>query len=186
MPNLIYSIMTSLDGYIAGPNDELGWAIIDEELHQFVNDQQQAIGLYLYGRRMYDLMAGFWPTGDSDPTAPAYIVEFARIWKAMPKVVFSKTLEQVAWNARLVREDAVGEVSRLKAQPGKDLEVGGADFAATLMQSGLIDRYQLFVHPVILGRGKPVFPLPLERLNLRLIETRTFGSGVVFLDYRTA
>lgn len=186
MRKVIYGMMVSLDGYIETPNREIDWILIDEELHSYVNDQESAFDAYLYGRRMYELMAAFWPTADEDPSAPGFVVEYARIWKQMPKVVFSKTLERVEWNARLVRDDIAGEITKLKAQPGKDLQVAGADLASTVMRLGLIDEYQLYVQPVILGGGKPMFPALEDRIHLRLIETRTFGSGVVLLRYRRA
>jgi dihydrofolate reductase len=183
---VIYGMMVSLDGYIETPGWEIDWILIDEELHKYVNDQERAVDTYLYGRRMYELMARFWPTADEDPAAPDFIVEYARIWKRTPKVVFSKTLERVEWNARLVRDDIAGEISRLKQQPGQDLEVGGADLAATVMRLGLIDEYQLYVQPVILGGGKRMLPALEARINLRLVETRTFHSGVVLLRYERA
>jgi dihydrofolate reductase len=186
MRKLIYGMMVSLDGFIETPNKEIDWILIDEELHKYVNDQQSAVDTYLYGRRMYELMADFWPTADEDPSAPDFIVEFARIWRRMPKVVFSKTLDRVDWNARLVRDDIAGEVIRLKQQPGKDLEVGGADLASAVMRLGLIDEVWLYVQPVILGGGRRMLPALEERIHLRLLETRTFRSGVVLLRYERA
>ena len=184
MRKVIYFAMVSLDGFIARPDGDLDWASIDEELHKYVNDQQGEYGAYLYGRRMYEIMAGSWPTVDADPSAPEYMVEFAGIWKRMPKIVFSKTLEHVEWNARLVRGDVGEEVTRLKEQPGKDLVLGGAGIAATLMQRGLVDEYRIFVHPVVLGSGRRLFPAFAGTIKLRLAGTRPFGSGVVYLCYR--
>jgi dihydrofolate reductase len=184
MRKVIYSMLVSLDGAIETPSRSLDWHLIDEEIHQFVNDQQREIDTYLYGRRLYELMAEYWPTADANPAALAYEVEFARIWRDMPKIVFSKTLERVAWNSRLVRDDIAAEVARLKAQPGKDISVGGAALAASLMRLGLIDEYQLFVHPIVLGGGTPFFPALDNPITLRLVETRTFGSGVVYLRYQ--
>ena len=186
MRKVIYSLMVSLDGFIEGPNRELDWAIIDEELHTYINDQQSAIDTYLYGRRTYEVMVDYWPTADTNQFAPEYVVELARIWKNIPKIVFSKTLEQVAWNARLVRDNIAEEIAKLKEQPGKDMVLGGAGIASTFMQLGLIDEYALFVYPVILGSGTRLFPALDDTVNLRLVETRTFGSGVVFLRYRRA
>jgi dihydrofolate reductase len=111
------------------------------------------------------------------------VLEFAQIWRDKPKIVFSRTLSHVEWNSRLVRDDVVGEVARLRAQPGFDMGVGGPTLAASLMQAGLIDEYRLFVHPVILGAGNPYFPALEDRIGLRLLETRTFGSGVIYLRY---
>jgi dihydrofolate reductase len=186
MRRVIYGMMVSLDGFVETPNREIDWIVIDEELHKYVNDQESAVDTYLYGRRIYQLMADFWPTADENPSAPEYIVEFARIWKKMPKLVFSNTLEQVGWNARLVRDDVAGEIAKLKAQPGKDLEVAGAELASTVMRLGLIDEYQLYVQPVILGAGRRMFPELERKIELRLVETRTFGSGVVLLRYQSA
>ena len=138
MRKVIYSMMVSLDGFIEGPNRELDWAIVDEELHKFVNDQQSEIDTYLYGRRMYQVMA-YWETADKNPSSPEHVLEFARIWKNMPKIVFSKTLEQVQGNARLVRDNIAEEITTLKKQPGKDLDLGGPTIASTFMQLGLID-----------------------------------------------
>ena len=186
MRKVIYLMMVSVDGLVEGPNRELDWHIIDEELHTFVNDQMSAIDTYLYGRRMYQLMAKDWPTVDTDPSMPEYMVEFARIWKRMPKIVFSKTLDRVEWNSRLVRGNIAEEVAKLKAQPGKDMSVGGANLASTFIRLGLIDEYRLFIHPVVVGRGTPFFPALDDPLKLRLVETRTFGSGVVYLCYQPA
>ena len=183
MRKLIYSMGVSLDGFIAGPGGEIDWSAPDEELHRFHNQQTRELGAHLCGRRLYEVMA-YWETADEQPSAPDHELEFASIWKALPKVVFSKTLETVAGNARLVRDGAAEEVAKLKEQPGKDLAVGGAGLASTLMKAGLIDEYGLFVSPVVLGGGTPYFPALDERINLELVETRTFGSRVVYVHYR--
>jgi dihydrofolate reductase len=183
---VIYAMNVSLDGFVAGPNGELDWGIVDEELHRYFNDLSREVGTFLYGRRMYELMARDWPTAGLDPSAPDYVVEFARIWKDKPKVVFSKTLEQVEWNSRLVRENVAEEVAALKEQSPQDLDLGGPTIAATLMRLGLIDEYRLLVHPVVLGGGTPYFSALDHSINLRLVETRTFGSGVVLLRYDRA
>jgi dihydrofolate reductase len=126
----------------------------------------------------------YWETADEQPSAPEHVLEFARIWKDTPKIVFSKTLEKVEGNARLVRDGAAEEVAKLKEQPGMDLAVGGAGLASTFMKLGLIDEYRLFVSPVVLGGGTPYFPALDERINLELIETQTFGSRIVYVRYR--
>ena len=185
MRKLIYFTMASLDGFIEGPGHNLDWVMVDEELHRFLNQREREIGGYLYGRRMYELMQSYWPTADTQSDL-AYIVEFSQIWKQVPKFVFSQALERVEGNARLVRGDIVAEAARLKEQPGQDLEVGGAELAAALMRSGLIDEYRIYVQPVILGTGTPMFPAQQEAVKLRLVETHTFGSGVVFLRYQPA
>ena len=130
MRKLIYSMGVSLDGFIAGPGGEIDWSAPDEELHRFHNEQTREVGAHLLGRRLYEEMA-YWETVEEKPSAPDYELEFARIWKALPKIVFSKTLEKVEGNARLVRDSAAEEVARLKEQPGKHLAVGGAGLAST-------------------------------------------------------
>jgi dihydrofolate reductase len=180
---LIYSMGVSLDGFIAGPAGEIDWSAPDEELHRFHNQQARETAVDLYGRRLYDVMT-FWETADERPSAPEHVLEFARIWKDTPKIVFSTTLEKVEGNARLVREGAGEEVARLKEQQGGDLAVGGAGLASTFMKLGLIDEYRLFVSPVVLGAGTPYFPALDERINLELVETRTFASRVVYVRYQ--
>lgn len=172
----------SLDGFIAGPEGEIGWAAPDEELHRFHNEQTRAMGGHLCGRRLYEEMV-YWETADENPSAAEHVLEFARIWKQSPKIVFSTTLERVEGNARLVRDHVGEEVAKLKAQAGKDLSVGGAKLAASLIELGLIDEYRLFVSPVVLGAGTAYFPALDERIDLALVETRVFGSRVVYLRY---
>ena len=183
MRKLIYSMGVSLDGFIAGPDGEIDWSAPDEELHRFHNQQARRTGAHLYGRRLYEVMR-YWETAEEDPSATEYMLEFARIWKDTPKIVFSKTLEEVEGNARLVRDGVAEEVAKLKEQPGKELAVGGAGLASTLMKLGLIDEYRLFVSPVVLGGGTPYFPALEHRINLELVETQTFGSRVVYVRYR--
>src|SRR5207248_6880384 len=130
------------------------------------------------------LMAGFGPTADQDPASTQPMVEFAGIWRDMPKFVFSRTLDHADWNAIVVRDVVPEEIESLKAQPGGDMALGGADLAAAFMDHDLIDEYRLYVHPVVIGRGKPLFHPSDARVQLRLIETRTFGNGVVLLRYQ--
>jgi dihydrofolate reductase len=186
MGKVMYAMSVSLDGFIEAANGDLSWSYPDEELHEHFNDREAMIDTYLYGRRLYENMAAFWPTADENPSAPQYEVEYARIWKSKPKIVFSTTLDQVGWNSRLVSGNIVEQVNRLKEQPGKDMSVGGAELASSFMRLGLIDEYSLYIHPVVLGGGRPMFgPLP-DKINLQLVETRTFGSGVVLLRYQQA
>jgi dihydrofolate reductase len=185
MRKLIYSMGVALDGFIAAPGGEIDWSAPDEELQRFHNQQAREIGAHLYGRRLYEDMAP-WQTAEQNPSATEPELEFAGIWRQMPKIVFSRTLEKVEGNARLVREGAVEEVAKLKREPGKDLAVGGAGLAATFMKVGLIDEYRLFVSPLLLGGGTPYFPALEERIDLELVETRTFGSRVVYARYRAA
>jgi dihydrofolate reductase len=182
MQKLIFSMTVSLDGYIAGPEGGIDWSVPDEELFRFHTQQVQEIGVQLCGRRLYETMV-YWETAEEGPLG-ADNVKFAQIWKALPKVVFSKTLESVVGNTRLSREDIGEEVSRLKEQPGKDIAVGGAGLAGACMRLGLIDEWRLFVSPVLLGGGTPYFPALNKRIKLELVETKTFGSRVVYLRYR--
>ncbi len=185
MRKLIYSMGVSLDGFTAGPNGEIDWTAPDEELHRFHNEQTRELGVQLCGRRLYEDMLP-WETAEQTRSEPQEL-EFARIWKAIPKVVFSTTLETVQGNARLATGDIAGEVARVKAQPGKDVvSVGGPRFASALIKQDLIDEYRMFVWPVVLGGGTPYFPPLVKKLDLELVETRTFGSGVVYLRYRRA
>jgi dihydrofolate reductase len=183
MRKLIYSMGVSLDGFIAGPTDEIDWSAPDKELHRFFNDQAREVGVELYGRRLYENMRP-WDKVEEHPAPSPEALEFARIWRKTPKVVFSTTLDAVEGNARLVKTDAVAEAQKLKHRPGSDLAVGGAGLAATFIAAGLVDEYRQFVHPVVLGGGTPYFPPLDRRIGLELIETRIFGSRVVYLRYR--
>ena len=184
MRKVIYAMSVSLNGFIEATNGDLSWSFPDEELHKHFNDQETMIDTHLYGRRLYENMAAYWPTADENPSAPEYELEYARIWKSKPKIVFSKTLDRVGWNSRLVRGNIADEVNKLKVQPGGYMNVAGAEIASTFMQLGLIDEYWLYAHPVVLGSGKPMFPHLCDKINLQLVETRTFGSGVVLLRYQ--
>jgi dihydrofolate reductase len=183
MRKLIYSMSVSLDGFIAGPGGDIGWSPPDEELHRFHNEHVEELGAHLCGRGLYEVMT-YWETAAQNPSLPDYQLEFARIWKGMPKIVFSKTLATVEGNARLVRDGVADEVGKLKAEEGRDLAVGGAGLASALTKVGLIDEYRLFVNPVVLGGGTPYFVDLDERINLELLERRTFGSRVVYVRYR--
>jgi dihydrofolate reductase len=183
MRKVIYSMGVSLDGFIAGPDGEIDWSAPGEELRRFRGRQVREIGAHLCGRRLYEEMV-YWETADENPSATEFELEFAGIWQKLPKIVFSKTLEKVEGNARLVRDGVAAEVAKLKEQPGEDLAVGGAGLASTLIRLGLIDEYRLFVSPVVLGGGTPYFPVLEERIDLELVETRTFGSRVVYVRYR--
>lgn len=182
MRQLVHSMGVSLDGYIAGPAGEIDWAAPEEELHSFHNEQAGELGAHLYGRRLYETMRP-WDEVEERPAPSEEELEFARIWRATPKVVFSTTLDAVEGDARLVKEDAVAEVKRLKEEAGKPLAVGGAGLASTLVKAGLVDEFRLFVNPVTLGGGTPYLD---TRIELELIETRTFGSRVVYLRYARA
>ena len=187
---IVFMMSVSLDGFFEGPDRELDWQLVDVELHQHFNEWLATAGAFLDGRVTYELMAGYWPTADQDPGASAPVIEFARIWRDMPKIVFSRTLEQAGWNTTIVREVDPEEIQKLKAQPGGDLVVGGgdlvvggADLATAFRAHDLIDEYRIYVQPVLLGRGRPLFQPSDVTAHLRLAETRAFGNGVVLLRF---
>ena len=184
MRKIILMMSVSLDGFIEGPHRELDWHMVDDELHSHFNEQLRAMGAFLDGRVTYELMAGFWPTADTDPSSTRPVVEFAGIWRDMPKIVFSRTLERADWNTTVMRDVVPEEIMRLKAQPGGDMVLGGADLAASFMRHDLIDEYRLYVHPIVIGKGKPLFPASDTKIALRLAGTQTFGNGVVLLRYQ--
>ena len=186
MRKVIYSFSVSLDGYIEGPGGDIEWAAPGEELHRHFNETEREVGAAFYGRRLYENMSAYWPTADEDPLATPEVIEYAGIWRRMQKVVFSTTLESVDWNSELLRDGIAEKVAAMKAQPGKDMSVGGASLASAFMNLGLIDEFRLYVYPVILGAGKPMFQGVERKIDLRLLETRTFGSGVVLLRYERA
>lgn len=183
MRKIILSMAVSLDGYFEGPERQIDWHRVDDELHGHFNDWLRGMGAFLEGRVSYELMEGFWPTADRDPDAGKPMVEFAGIWRDMPKIVYSRTLREVGPNATIKREVVPEEITAMKAEAGGDLVIGGADLAATFRRHGLIDEYRLYVNPVLLGRGRPLFPPGDDRSDLRLVENRTFGNGVVMLRY---
>lgn len=183
MRKLIYGMNVTLDGYIAAPGDSIGWSEPNDELFGWWLKQEQAIGLLLYGRKLWESMSSYWPTGDQQPDATPAQIEFARNWRDTPKVVFSSTLESVDWNARLHSGDAVAEITRLKSGSGDPMRVGGAMLAAAAIRAGLVDEYTVVTHPVIVGGGTPFFPAQERWVDLRLLETRTFSNGVALARY---
>ena len=183
MRKLIWIMSVSVDGYMEGPNGEIDWHMVDDELHRHLNGWLVDAGGFLEGRVTYELMAEFWPTADQDPAATATVVEFARIWRDMPKVVYSRTLERADWNATVAHDVVPAEVLALKSQPGGDLVLGGADLGAEFARHDLIDEYRLYVHPIVIGRGTPMLRPSNAKVPLRLIETHNFGNGVVMLRY---
>ena len=183
MRKIILSMGVSLDGFMEGPHREIDWHRVDEELHRHFNEKFGAMSAFLEGRVTYELMDAFWPTADADPASTPAMVEFASIWRDMPKFVFSRTLQRADGNTTIVRDVVVEDILALKAQPGGDMVVGGADLAAAFRRHDLIDEYHVYVHPVLIGRGKPLFQPWDARTDLRLVETRTFGNGVVLLRH---
>lgn len=173
----------SLDGFMSGPDGDLDWHSVDHELHAHFNEWLGTASAFLDGRVTYELMADFWPTADADPESEPVIVEFARIWREIPKVVFSRTLTHADWNATVTREVVPAEIEDLKRGDGGDLVLGGADIANTFMRLDLIDEYRLYVHPIALGQGRPAFHPFEARLPLELAEHRAFTNGVALLRY---
>ena len=185
MRTLTFAMNVSLDGYTAGPGDDLGWGVPSDELFQFWSDRVAATGLALYGRRLWEAMSSHWPTADQQPGATPAEIDFARRWRDMPKAVFSSTDIAVDWNARLVTGDAVAEIARLKAEGGDPMDIGGATLAAAAMRAGLIDEYVLLTAPVLVGGGTPFFTALAGRVDLDLVETRSFPGGVLLTRYET-
>lgn len=179
MRKLIYSMSLSLDGYIAGPDGDFSWGAPTDELHRFHNDRVATLDGHFLGRRLYETMV-YWE--QDDPTWGSTEHAFAEIWRRLPKIVYSTTLDTVEGNARVAREVVADEIEEMKRQPGGDLEVGGAGLAATFIRLGLVDEYRLFVCPVVLGGGTRFFPELAEPLDLELAETRSFGD-VMYLRY---
>jgi len=183
--SLIYSAITSLDGYVTDANGSFDWAAPDEEVHTVVNDLTRPVGTYLFGRRMYEVMT-YWETADSQPGQPQFVRDFAAIWQAADKVVYSHTLTTVSSaRTRIERDFGPDAVRRLKESTERDLAVGGADLAAQAVRFGLVDEWQLFLAPVVVGGGQRFLPDDV-RVQLDLLEERRFASGFVYLRYRTA
>ena len=184
MRSVTYSMGVSLDGYIAGPDGGFDWTAPDEEVFSFVTDEIRQVGVHLLGRRLYETML-YWETADQDPSLDDSMLEWAALWKALPKVVFSTTLPTVQGHARLASAGLAEEIERLRAEPAQgDIAIGGATLAAEMAAAGLIDEYRPKVYPVLVGGGIPFFPLHERRVDLELVETRTFKSGVVYIRYR--
>ena len=186
MRSVTYSMGVSLDGYIVGPDGGFDWTAPDEEVFSFVTDEIRQVGVHLLGRRLYETML-YWETADQDPSLDDAMLEWAAIWKRIPKVVFSTTLSTVQGNTRLASGGLAAEIERLRAEPAEgDIAIGGATLAAQAAASGLIDEYRVRVYPVLVGGGIPYFPQGERRVDLELVETRTFSSTVVYLRHRVA
>jgi dihydrofolate reductase len=186
MRSVTYSLGVSLDGYIVGPDGDFDWTAPDEEVFRFATNEIREVGVHLLGRRLYETML-YWETADQDPSLDESRLEWAALWNPLPKVVFSTTLSAVQGNARLATGGLAEEIVRLRAGPGDgDIAIGGATLAAEAAALGLIDEYRARVHPVLVGGGIPFFPRRERRVDLELVETRTFSSRVVYLRYRVA
>ncbi len=183
MGKIVYGILTTVDGFIESPQKSLDWAVIDAEFHRFINARIQKSSALLFGRKMYENMLDYWPTAYKDPSNPDFIIEYSKIYNSKPKFVFSKTWDQVKGDATLIREHIPQEVAQLKEQFSGDLLLGGANIAAQFMHLGLIDELQLYIHPVLLGGGAPVFPQLQKPVRLQLAETQSLNSGIIFVRY---
>jgi dihydrofolate reductase len=184
MAKLIYSAIASLDGYIADKDGNFEWAMPDEEVHTFINDLERPVGTYLYGRRMYEVMVG-WESAHTLPDQPPFMLDFAQIWQAAEKIVYSKTLEAVSSaRTRIERDFDPEAIRQMKARAGRDIIVGGPELAAQAFKAGLVDELHLFVTPIVVGGGKQSLPNNV-RLMLELIDERRFEGGMVYLQYRT-
>jgi dihydrofolate reductase len=181
---LIYSAITSLDGYVADEDGNFDWAAPDEEVHTFVNDIERPVGTYLYGRRLYEVMV-YWDTAPAVAGQPAFMRDYAEIWQAADKVVYSTTLETASSaRTRIERAFVPETIRQMKASAGRDISVGGPDLAAQAIKAGLVDECHLFLTPIVVGGGKQSLPNDV-RLKLELLDERRFGNGVVHLHYRT-
>jgi dihydrofolate reductase len=186
MRSVSYSMGLSLDGYIVGPDGRFDWTAPDEESFRFVTEEIRGVGVHLLGRRLYETMV-YWETADQDPSLDDSMLEWAELWKALPKVVFSTTLSAVEGNTRLASGGLAEEIERLRAESGEgEIAIGGAALAAEAAGLGLIDEYRIRVYPVLVGGGTPFFAHDERRVDLQLVETRTFSSGIVYLHYRVA
>jgi dihydrofolate reductase len=185
MGKVIYWVHQSVDGFIEGPNGEFDWPVMGPELSAYSLGLTDRAGAFLYGRKVWEMMSWYWPRAESISKDP-HDLAFAPVWRRTPKVVFSRTLDAAEFDARVIGGDLAEQVAALKAESGGDLLLtGGSGAAAALTDLGLIDEYQIIVHPVVLGGGRPVFP-PKDRLALRLVESRTFDSASVLLRYERA
>jgi dihydrofolate reductase len=184
MARLIYSAIASLDGYVADEDGRFDWSAPDAEVHAFVNDEERPIGTYLYGRRMYDVMA-VWETMPTGPDQPPEMRDYASIWRAADKVVYSRTLEAPRTpRTRIEREFDPGAVRALKEAAAADVSIGGPELAGQALRAGLVDQVQLYLSPVVVGGGNPALPRGV-RLGLELLDERRFANGVVHLRYGT-
>ena len=186
MRSVAYSLSMSLDGYIVEPDGTFNWSTPDEEVFRLATDEVRTVGTHLLGRRLYESML-YWETVDQAPSIDFDTIEFATIWRAIPKVVFSNTLTEVQGNARLASGGLAEEIERLRSEPVEgDIAIGGATLAAEVAGLGLIDEYRIRIYPLLVGGGIPYFAHNGDKVNLKLIENRTLNSKVVYLGYRIA
>ncbi|UOX89556.1 dihydrofolate reductase family protein [Amycolatopsis sp. FBCC-B4732] len=184
MRKLVYGMNLSLDGYTTAPGGDLGWSEPSDELFEWWLEQEQAVDLFLYGRKLWETMGSHWPTADELPGATPAEIAFARNWRDTPKVLFtSAEMDEPGWNTRVVTGDPLAEITRLKAGDGGRMRVGGPKLAAAALRAGLVDEYEIVTHPVLVGGGTPFFTALDSRVPLNLVETRTFPGGVVLTRY---
>src|SRR3954462_11094257 len=183
MRKIVVHMMLSLDGYFEGPDHDLSWQLVAQELHAHFNVQLATNSAFVEGRVTYELMEAVWPTADQNPDCPPTESELAGIWRAVPEIVFSRTLQKVGPNAFLRAEVDPDEIRALKKQPGGDMTLGGGDLVETFRRLDLVDEYPLYVNPVVIGRGRRLFETTDNPTDLELVENRRFGNGVVLLRY---
>ncbi|TLM84164.1 dihydrofolate reductase [Pseudarthrobacter sp. NamE5] len=186
MRKIILQNAVSLDGFFEGPGRDISWHRVDEELHQHMNDELSGVGGFIAGRVTHELMAEYWPAADQNPESSPAEAGFARIWREMPKYVFSRTLTEAPWNTTVIADVVPEQIAELKAQATGDLVMSGADLAGTFMRHGLIDEFRIYVQPVVIGQGRRVFQSPDFTVDLNLVESRSFGNGVVLLRYEAS
>lgn len=186
MRKIILFMHTSLDGFVAGPNGEMDWINVDEKMFEYAGRQTDNSSTALYGRVTYEMMEGYWPTAGKQPNASKHDIEHSNWYNKVEKVIISRSLKNKNIpNTKIISENLSEEIEKLKQQPGKDIVIFGSPSAShSLMQLNLIDEYWLFVNPVILGKGIPLFKNINDRMNLKLVESNVFSSGVVGLHYK--
>lgn len=185
MRKIVVMMSVSLDGYFEGPDRDISWHLVTDEIHRDFNDVLRPMSAFLHGRVMHEMMVDYWPTADQDPQITEPMREFAGVYREIPKFVYSTTFDDTAWNTTIVREVDPDEVRALKDQPGGDMGLGGADLAASFLKHDLIDEWRLYVHPVVVGAGRRLFPEGVS-IPLRLTETRVFDNGVLLTRYARA
>ncbi|WP_324274319.1 dihydrofolate reductase family protein [Blastococcus brunescens] len=183
MRKIVVHMGVSLDGFFEGPDRDISWHTMDDEMHAFINAYLATTSAFLFGRVTHELMADFWPAADQDPEVSGPMPEFAGIYRRIPRIVFSRTLEQDEWATSVHCEVDPEHIRSLQQQPGGDMTVGGADLIDAFRRHDLIDEYRLFVNPVLLGRGRPLFGPGDAPADLELVDSRRFGNGVVMLHH---
>lgn len=184
MRKVILSMMSTVDGYIEGPGKEMDWSVWDSEMETYMLNFMRDLDLFIYGRKAYEVMNQYWPHVKDDPSFPDRNTEFVDRMNETPKLVLSRTLNQAEWNAQVLKDNIPEEIRRLKDQPGKDMALfAGAEAASTFIRHKLIDEYRIIVNPAVIGGGNSLFKNIGERISLKLLDARTFPSGIVILRY---